>query len=104
MSKLDRHTVSIDDEVAAALRPLKSRQTTEKGTSHGGRQQSQEWDRRGHLSDKPRIRIRRAGDDEALHETIYGKALVLVGNYDQQLQQRSPLYETSLLCCPEQST
>lgn len=30
MSKLDRHTVLIDEEVAAALRPFKSHQTSEK--------------------------------------------------------------------------
>ncbi|CAF3454644.1 unnamed protein product [Fusarium graminearum] len=63
MSKLDRHTVLIDDEVAAILRPLKSRQTTEKKPSQKTPHQKEEGNRRNPPADGSRIPIRRVDGD-----------------------------------------
>lgn len=60
MSKLDRHTVLIDEEVAAALRPLASRQTSEKHTSQRKQQQNENRNSRSQLPDASRIPVRGA--------------------------------------------
>ncbi|KAI3571445.1 hypothetical protein IWW34DRAFT_639334 [Fusarium oxysporum f. sp. albedinis] len=57
MSKLDRHTVLIDDEAAAVLRPFRSLQSTEKQGPHTKRC-DEELNHRRHPMDASRIPVR----------------------------------------------